>query len=206
MKSFFSGGVYEDKSTYQNKKVDGLPEFNLANPQTFFDIKIGSEGDEDFAEGRVIFELFADHTPKTAENFRCLCTGEKDDLPYYKGNKFHRIIKGFMMQGGDTTMGTGQGGKSIYGDQFNDEGVWLPHTEKGLLSMANAGVNTNGSQFFIVYEKTPHLDGKHTVYGRVIKGYEMCEKAEALKVGANDKPLVPVEIVECGELIGEDKH
>jgi cyclophilin family peptidyl-prolyl cis-trans isomerase len=134
-----------------------------------------------------------------------LCTGEIEDIPSYKGNKFHRIIPNFMMQGGDTTEGNGTGGKSIYGNKFNDEGVWLPHTHKGILSMANSGPNTNGSQFFVCYNDTPHLNEKHTVYGRVIHGWGICETAEYVEKGANDKPLSDVTIVDCGELTGEDK-
>jgi cyclophilin family peptidyl-prolyl cis-trans isomerase len=110
-----------------------------------------------------------------------------------------------MMQGGDTTAGNGTGGKSIYGEKFADEGVWLPHTHKGVLSMANAGPDTNGSQFFVCYGATPHLDGKHTIYGRAISGFNICEDAEKGKMGESDKPLSPVEIADCGELTGDDK-
>ena len=166
---------------------------------------IGTEGEEGYEKGRVVFELFTKEVPKTADNFRALCTGEKGEKLHYKGNKFHRVINGFMMQGGDTTMGNGTGGMSIYGDKFADEGVWLPHTHKGVLSMANSGPNTNGSQFFICYGATPHLDGKHTIYGRAISGYEICEKAENTKTGQQDKPVLPIEIADCGELTGDDK-
>lgn len=150
-------------------------------------------------------ELFDKTVPKTAENFRAICTGEKGLPFHYKGNKFHRIIKGFMMQGGDTTMGNGTGGKSIYGEKFEDEGVWYPHTHSGVLSMANAGPNTNGSQFFLCYGATPHLNGKHTVFGRVIDGMLICNAAAEIKCGANDKPLLDVQIVDCGELLGDKK-
>jgi len=110
-----------------------------------------------------------------------------------------------MMQGGDTTMGNGTGGMSIYGSKFEDEGVWFPHTHKGVLSMANSGPNTNGSQFFICFKDTPHLNEKHTIYGRVISGWEICEKAEQVKTGANDVPEKTVQIADCGELTGDDK-
>jgi len=110
-----------------------------------------------------------------------------------------------MMQGGDTTAGNGTGGISIYGDKFEDEQVWYPHTHKGILSMANAGPDTNSSQFFVCYGATPHLNGKHTIYGRVIDGYSICEKAENIEKGASDKPLMNVRIADCGELKGEDK-
>ena len=110
-----------------------------------------------------------------------------------------------MMQGGDTTAGNGTGGMSIYGEKFADEGVWFPHTHKGILSMANSGPNTNGSQFFICYRDTPHLDNKHTIYGRVIHGWDICEKAESVKTGASDVPEKPIQIVDCGELTNADK-
>jgi cyclophilin family peptidyl-prolyl cis-trans isomerase len=110
-----------------------------------------------------------------------------------------------MMQGGDFTNHNGTGGKSIYGEKFADEGVWLPHTTPGLLSMANAGPNTNGSQFFITYKETPWLDGKHTVFGRVISGMDICRTAEKVKTGPSDVPTLPIKIVDCGELHGDDK-
>ena len=181
-----------------------LPKFSAENPQVFFDLAIGEPDSADYVKERVVFELFAD-VPKTCENFRALCTGEKGGNLHYKGNKFHRIISGFMMQGGDTTRGNGTGGESIYGEKFADEGIWYPHTHKGVLSMANAGPNTNGSQFFICYGATPHLNEKHTIFGRVIHNYAICEKAEAVKTGAQDVPSVPVQIVDCGELTGDDK-
>merc|ERR1712032_344781 len=134
-----------------------------SNPHVFFDIEIGGE-----AAGQVEIELFAKVCPKTAENFRCLCTGEKgkgaSGKPLcYKGSSFHRIIPGFMCQGGDFTRGNGTGGESIYGNKFADEwdqGI-VQHSKPMLLSMANAGPNTNGSQFFLTVARTPHLDGKH---------------------------------------------
>ena len=186
------------------KTHDALPEFKPENPQTFFDITIGNEGEEGFQSGRVVFELFAD-VPKTCENFRALCTGEKGPTMHYKGNCFHRIITDFMMQGGDTTNGNGTGGLSIYGEKFADEQIWYPHTHKGVLSMANAGPDTNGSQFFVCYKDTPHLNNKHTIYGRVIHGYDICEKAEQVEKGASDKPLKDIKIADCGELLGDDK-
>ena len=118
---------------------------------------------------------------------------------HYKGNKFHRIIKNFMAQGGDFENENGTGGSSIYGHKFDDEGVWIPHAEKGLLSMANAGPNTNGSQFFITFVETPHLNGKHTVFGRVIKGWNVVKEMEAVETGQSDKPNSPVVIYDCGE-------
>lgn len=181
MKNFFSEGIYNEKDAPKvAQKYSKLPKFNVYNPQTFFDIEIGSpdEADDKKEKGRVVFELFAKDVPQTAENFRALCTGEKGEQLSYKGNFFHRVIKGFMAQGGDITMQNGMGGVSIYGQKFDDEQVWYPHTHRGLLSMANSGPNTNGSQFFITFKPTPHLDGKHTIFGRVIHNYQLIEKIE----------------------------
>ena len=130
---------------------------------------------------------------------------EKGDDYGYKKSIFHRIIKGFMAQGGDFTNHNGTGGKSIYGEKFEDEQIWYPHTPKGILSMANAGPNTNGSQFFICFGATPHLNGKHTVFGRVIKGYDFVLKMEANPTADGDKPIQDVTVVDCGELTGDQK-
>lgn len=207
MQKFFSQGVYNEKKVNISKEAShsALPKFKDSNPQVFFDMSIGTEGDEDYAKERVVFELFAD-VPKTCENFRGLCTGEYgQEGQHYKGNQFHRVIKGFMAQGGDTTMGNGTGGVSIYGEKFDDEQIWYPHTHKGVLSMANAGPNTNGSQFFICFGPTPHLNEKHTIFGRVIHNYAFVEKIEANKTAPGDKPISPVTIVDCGELLKDDK-
>ncbi|KAK3686948.1 peptidyl-prolyl cis-trans isomerase cpr6 [Vermiconidia calcicola] len=155
--------------------------------------------------GRVLFQLYNDITPKTADNFRALCTGEKgagkQGKPlHYKGSGFHRIIKGFMIQGGDFTAGNGTGGESIYGEKFEDENFELKHEKPFLLSMANAGPGTNGSQFFITTVPTPHLDGKHVVFGEVIAGKSVVRQLENTQVGANDKPEKECVIEDCGEL------
>jgi len=171
----------------------------MSRPQVFFDLTIGGQ-----PAGRVVFELYSDVVPKTAENFRCLCTGEKGksagvDL-CYKGSGFHRIIKDFMIQGGDFTKHNGTGGKSIYGEKFADENFKLKHTKPGLLSMANAGPGTNGSQFFVTTVVTSWLDGKHVVFGEVKSGYEIIKKIEGMQTDRNDKPAQPVIIANCGQL------
>jgi len=201
MAKFFSEGVYNEKVVKISAVIEKvLPKFDPENAQTFFDIQI-----EDGHSGRIVFELFTKLVPKTAENFRSLCVGDKGVPFHYKDNIFHRIIKGFMAQGGDTTNQNGTGGKSIYGEKFEDEQIWYPHTHKGVLSMANAGPDTNGSQFFICFGPTPHLNEKHTIYGRVISGWDTVEKMEANPTGAQDLPVKAIKIADCGELTGEDK-
>ncbi|MBY6204252.1 peptidylprolyl isomerase [Halomonas denitrificans] len=164
------------------------------NPRVALDVKIG---DED--AGTIVFELFADVVPKTAENFRALCTGEKGEGMTYAGSPFHRIIPGFMIQGGDFTRGNGTGGKSVYGDRFPDENFEIRHTEAGLLSMANAGPNTNGSQFFITVAATPWLDGKHVVFGKVVEGMDVVQAMEeqGSRSGETKQPVI---LADCREL------
>ncbi|ORC89301.1 putative cyclophilin [Trypanosoma theileri] len=180
----------------------GIPVGESRNPKVFFDISIDNK-----PSGRIVMELYADTVPKTAENFRALCTGEKgrgkSGKPlHYKGCVFHRVIPGFMLQGGDITRGNGTGGESIYGTKFRDEsfaGKAGKHTGIGCLSMANAGPNTNGSQFFICTAKTPWLDGKHVVFGRVTEGLDVVKKVERLG-SESGKTRARIIIADCGEV------
>ena len=167
--------------------------------QVYFDIAIGSEPDR-----RIVMELFDDVTPTTAENFRALCTGEKGvgkaGKPlHFKGSFFHRIIPNFMAQGGDFTRGNGTGGESIYGAKFPDENFKLKHSRGNLLSMANAGPNTNGSQFFITFVETAWLDGRHVVFGEVIEGQELVKALENIGSGSGQTKKKAV-IRDSGEL------
>ena len=164
----------------------------MTNPSVYFDITIGGA-----PAGRITFELFADVVPKTAANFLALCT-ESEGFGY-AGSGFHRIISDFMCQGGDFTNHNGTGGKSIYGNKFADENFQLKHTEPGLLSMANAGPNTNGSQFFITTVITSWLDGKHVVFGKVTNGMDVVRAMEAVGSGSG-ATSAEVKIASCGEV------
>jgi len=167
--------------------------------KVFFDVEIDGK-----AAGRITMGLYGKTVPKTVENFRALCTGEKGmgksgKALTYKGSGFHRVIPQFMLQGGDFTNGDGTGGESIYGEKFADENFKLKHTGEGMLSMANAGPGTNGSQFFICTVKTPWLDGRHVVFGKVIEGMDVVKAVEA--VGSQSgKTSKKVTIADSGEL------
>jgi len=168
----------------------------MANPKVFFDVTADGA-----AVGRIVMELRADVVPKTAENFRQLCVGVNKDGKQlgYKGSPFHRVIPGFMCQGGDFTNQNGTGGVSIYGGKFPDENFTLKHTGAGILSMANAGPGTNGSQFFLCTAQTTWLDGKHVVFGSVTEGMDVVKKVEGFgsQSGKTSKKIV---VANCGQL------
>jgi peptidyl-prolyl isomerase G (cyclophilin G) len=175
--------------------------------QVFLDISIGYK-----YEGRITISLFTTIVPRTCYNFKCLCTGEKglgklSGKPlHYQNSSFHRVIKGFMAQGGDFTVHNGQGGESIYGGKFADENFIRKHNKRGILSMANSGPNTNGSQFFLTFTACPHLDGKHVVFGEVIDGWNVLDKMEEVDIGYQNKPVngQQIEIINCG-VVGEEE-
>lgn len=172
----------------------------VRRPRVFMDITI-----DGVSAGRIIFQLYVDIVPKTSENFRALCTGERGKSPsghslHYKNSIFHRVIPEFMIQGGDFTKRNGTGGESIYGAPFPDEDLSLAVDAPGLLVMANRGAHTNSSQFFVTLAPAEHLTGKHVVFGKVVRGMEVVKAIEAVPTDAKDIPLKRVEVVNCGEL------
>jgi len=169
----------KNKYKYKTKQNDDL---------VFFDIGINGK-----KIGKIIIILFSDVVPYTCKNFRELCRTKK-----YKKSPFHRIINNFMVQGGDFTKGNGTGGISIYGEKFEDENFDIPHDRPYLLSMANSGPDTNGSQFFITTSETPHLDGKHVVFGEVIKGFNIINELNEMETDENDRPIDNINILNCG--------
>jgi len=180
-------------------KCEDIPGDTTITNKVFFDITLDGE-----KVGRITFGLYGNQVPKTVDNFRALCTGEKgngkEGKPlHFKGCTFHRVIPAFMCQGGDFTNGDGTGGESIYGEKFEDENFRVKHTKPGLLSMANAGKDTNGSQFFITVKETPHLDGKHVVFGEVLEGYDEVVKKMEDVGSTSGTPSKKVEIEDCGE-------
>ena len=190
------------KNTIKSENLSKPINFEDINSQPYFDIKIGDEN-----VGRITFQLFDEEVPKTCRNFRYLSSyglfNKKN--PSYENTKFHRIIKDFMLQGGDITRGDGSGGYSIYGEHFDDENFNLTHNQPGMLSMANAGPNTNSSQFFITTKKTPWLDNKHVVFGIITSGFDIVKKIEEIETDEKDRPLKEVEIIKCGLLFPEKK-
>lgn len=168
--------------------IQSNTESETENNFVYLDVTIGNK-----LVGRMIIELFTDIVPFTSDNFKQLC-----EKGMYNGTPFHRIIPGFMIQGGDFTNGNGTGGYSIYGNKFPDENFAIKHDRGGLLSMANSGPNTNGSQFFITLAAQPHLDGKHVVFGQVVKGFEVMQQLAVVATQQDDQPLYPCQISSCG--------
>ena len=204
--------MFAKETFYKEEKLDVNVD-EESNPRVFMEIEVaGANKGESVESHRLEMVLYENIVPKTVKNFLSLCTGEKgvtktaegEIALHYKGSAFHRLIKGFMLQGGDFTRGDGTGGCSIYGEKFQDENFKVKHSGRGDLSMANAGKDTNGSQFFITFAKTTWLDNKHVVFGRVVKGLESLNKIEGLETGEKDRPKREVRIVNCGLVAREE--
>jgi len=189
----------KNNSMTNNQLINPI-NFEDINSQPYFDIEINNE-----KLGRITFQLFDDEVPKTCKNFRYLCSYGifNKNLPSYQNTNFHRVIKDFMIQGGDITRGDGTGGHSIYGKEFEDENFNLTHNQPGMLSMANSGPNTNNSQFFITLKKTPWLDNKHVVFGIIISGFDIIKKIESYETDEKDKPIQDIVITKCGLIFPE---
>ena len=185
-----------NQNRYIFNKIFGTSVSDASNPKVFMEVQ-GQRGES----GRMVFELYANKVPKTAENFRLICAGDNSEKYTYEGSTFHRIIDGFMAQGGDFTRHNGTGGLSIYGDKFEDEpaGLSISHSKRGMLSMANAGPNTNGSQFFITFDATNWPVGNHVLFGELIEGEDVLKLLEA-NGSRSGKPKQLFTVTSCGEV------
>jgi cyclophilin family peptidyl-prolyl cis-trans isomerase len=180
-----------------NKPLIPPVETNLDNPFVFFDIKIGEK-----SAGKIVFELYKNVVPRTAENFRFLCTNEEMT---FKGTSIHKIIKNFVIGGGEINNNKGNG-QCLYGEYFDDENYIYCHCRRGLLTMGNEGKNKNNSKFLITLKYIPWFDGKHVVFGQIIKGIEIIKEIEEIETDDEDKPLTEIIIENCGEIIEKDEY